>query len=56
MRLKGSEFRPPKKKKSLTAVMRSETAELIENMVAEKMPHIVGDDADLDMEVNGSEM
>ena len=57
MRLKGSEFQPKKKKKSLTAVMRSETAaEMIEKMVAEKMQHIVGDDADLDMEVNVNEM
>ena len=57
VRLKGKEFRPKEKERSMTAVMRTkEAAEMVETEVAEKMQHIVEDDADLDGEVDVKEM
>jgi len=57
VRLNGKEFRPMEKERSMTAVMRTkEAAEMVETEVAEKMQHIVEDDADLDGEVDVKEM
>ena len=57
VRLKGKEFRPKEKERSMTAVMRTkEAAEMVETEVAEKMQHIVEDDAELDGEVDIKEM
>ena len=53
VQLKGKEFRPKEKEKSMTAVMRTkEAAEMVEKEVSEKLQHIIEDDAELESEVD----